>query len=1003
MKRAFEALASQHRAILFAVVALSAAGLWLGLRLPAAILPEVTFPRITLIAESGERDTEQMLRSVTVPLEQTLRRVPGLVQLRSTTSRGSSELNLDFLWFSDMNLALQRVQGQLDAIRERLPGGTSLDARLMSPALFPVMGLSLSSRVMSPAQLRDYAELQLKPELARLPGVGEVVLQGGRRLEARVTLDPVALQSRGLSVESVAEAVSQRTELQGLGMLSANRELYLALLDARPRDLDQLAQVPIPVANAAPVPLVALGKVELGEAPEFTRYACGSGEAVLVNLLRQPAASTVTLADGVDRWLERHRGELPPGLEIGVFYDQSDLVRASVGSVRDALLVGGLLAIAVMSLFLGSLPLGLIGATVLPASIAITMLGFAIARHSLNLMTLGGVAAAVGLVLDDAIVVVEHLVHESGAGQTRAVAMAELSPVLLASSLCTLAIFIPFGLLGGVAGAFFRVLAVSVALMLTLSLLLCLTLLPGLVGRRLSAARRPLPQLGHATLGRLLPHRRAVLLAVMFVAVAAAILATGIGSGFLPDMDEGTLILDYITPPGTSLDETSRLLGVVEQEIARTPEITAWSRRTGDQLGFFVTEPNRGDYTLRLRRGKRRDADEIADDLRQRIAASAPAVDVEFGQLVEDVIGDLTTNPEPVEIRVFGEDRALARRLAVTAADLLDRVPGVVDVRNGVVVSGPNLLLAPSERAVRMGLGVAALSRGAGAAVGGIPAGQIPRGAREWPIRLVLPRPAEDRVGAVLESRVPLESTGSAILADLTRSQVVPGDVEIARNNQRSVVPITARLSGRDLGSAIAAIRDRFRDSLTVPPTLHLEYAGLYAEQQSSFRGLALVLLLASCCVMLVLLVAFRSWVQALAVLATAIASLAGVMLGLRITGQTFNLSSFVGMIMVVGIVAENACFLVAAHRRFVASGHVPATAAAMAARRRVRPVLMTTLAGLAALLPLALGWGAGAAMLRPLAVAVSGGFALSAALLLVFLPTLLSWSSASDADVTRT
>jgi len=665
--------------------------------------------------------------------------------------------------------------------------------------------------------------------------------------------------------------------------------------------------------------------------------------------------------------------------------------------VRDGLLVGGLLAIVIVSLFLGSFSLGMLGATVLPCSIAITLLGLAVARHSLNLMTLGGIAAAIGLVLDDAIVVVEQLVHEAGSGRSRSEAMAELFPILLASSLCTLAIFVPFALLNGVAGAFFKVLALSVALMLTFSLALCLTLLPNLTGGRLAAAHPPFPALGHGVLRKLLPHRRWVLIAVGVLGLLAGVLATTIGSGFLPAMDEGTLIVDFLTPAGTSLDETVRMTGAIEKQLDATPEIVAWSRRTGDQLGFFITEPNHGDYTLRLRNGKRRTADAVADDLRERLAVNAPAIEVEFGQLVEDVIGDLTTNPEPVEVRVFGEDRPLARRTAQKAAALMEGVRGVVDVRSGVVVSGPNLMIAPSERGARLGLDAAGLAGAAGAAVGGIETGQIPRGARVWPIRVVLARAPADRVASLLEARVPLDSSGSGALGDLTESHVVPGDVEIQRNDQRSVVSITARLSGRDLGSAIRDIRARLRDSLVVPPALHLEYAGLYAEQQSSFQGLSLVLVLASCAVLLVLLVTFQSWTQSLAVLATAIASLAGVFLGLRVSGETFNLSSFVGAIMVVGIVAENGCFLVAAHRRFLAEGHPPATAAAMAAQRRFRPVLMTTLAGLAALFPLALGWGAGTALLRPLAIAVSGGFVLSALLLLVFLPTLLSLSSASD------
>jgi multidrug efflux pump subunit AcrB len=993
MKRAFERLAGQHRAVAFAFLLMAADGLYVGLRLPAAILPEVTFPRVKLIVDSGERDTDEMLRAVTMPIEQSIRRVPGLHELRSTTSRGSAEFDLDFAWDTNMDLALQRVQGLAGSIREQLPAGTSLDARLMNPTLFPVLGFSLTSPTRSQAELRDIAELRLRPELARLPGVAEVVLQGGRHLEARVTLDPHALQARGLTVADVAEVVERATELRSVGLLDANRETYLTLVDARPRDLEQLARLPVPVPSAAPVPLGALGQIGLAEAPTFTRYAARPGEAVLINLLRQPSASSVTLSQAVNAWLGAHRSELPKDVRIETFYDQADLVRGAVGSVRDSLLVGGLLAILIVSLFLGSFPLGLAGATILPGSIALTLLGFGLAHQSLNLMTLGGIAAAVGLVLDDAIVVVEHLVHEKDRGRSREEALAELFPTLLASSLCTLAIFVPFTLLGGVAGAFFRVLALSVSVMLAVSLLLCVALLPHLVGAGLTGARPPFPRMGGKSLGMLLPRRGLLMVATAILVALAVAAARGVGSGFLPSMDEGALILDYITPPGTSVDETVRMLAPIERQIEATPEVEAWSRRTGDQLGFFITEPNIGDYAIRLSPRRKRSADAIADDLRERIAAVAPGVDVEFGQLVEDVIGDLTTLPEPIEVRVFGENRELARQTARDAAALMERVPGVVDVRNGIVVSGPNLLLAPSERGSRLGVDAAGLEALARPTVGGVEAGQVPRTARVWPVRVVLPAARPQRAAALLDAAVPLPSGGGAALGELAGTRVVPGDVEILRDDQRSMVSVTARLSGRDLGGAVAAIQRRLRDSLTVAPDVRLEFAGQWAEQRTSFSGLSLVLILATCNVALILLAAFRSWAQTLAVLATALFSLAGVFLALRVSGESFNLSSFVGAIMVVGIVAENAVFVVAAHRRNLARGMEPGEAAAAAAARRVRPVLMTTLAGISALLPLVLGWGSGTALLRPLALAVVGGFAFSAPLLLAVLPSLLRWT----------
>jgi multidrug efflux pump subunit AcrB len=982
--------------LLALLAVLMVTGIVAGLELPAAILPEVTFPRISIIADSGEIPPDEMVRTVTRPLEEAVRRVPDLIEVRSTTSRGSTEIHLDCRWRASMPGVLQQVQAQVDAIRQQLPAGTSVEARLMSPVQFPVLGFALTSRTRSLAELRDLAIMQLQPELARLPGAADIVVQGGQRPEARVTLDPHALEARHLDAARVADVIRKATALRSVGLLSSNGKFYLGLADARPADLPALRALPVPVDSGPPVPLASLGTVTLSPAPEFTRYVAKHGDAVLVNILRKPTASTIRLSLAAHDWFAHHPQVVPKDVEVETFYDQADLVAAAVTSVRDSLLVGALMAIVVVFLFLRSLRLGLAGAIVLPGSIALTLAGLALTGHTLNLMTLGGIAAAMGLVLDDAIVVVEHLAHRLGGGATGdrvREAMAEIVPTLTGSSLCTLAIFIPFMALDGVTGAFFRVLSLAMALMLATSLLLCIVVLPwlGAVG-----ALRPE---GRGRLHRILDRAMAPALRWRWLAIAlpvALILAivplrSSLGSGFLPEMDEGSLILDYVAPAGLSAAETDRMLRPIERELSQVPEIATWSRRTGDQLGFFITESNTGDYVLRLKAKRGRAADEIAAGLRERIAVIQPELDVEFGQLIEDVVGDLTTSPEPIEVRVLGEDRAVGQQRAAEIADLLGKVPGVVDVRSGVVMSGPNVVFAPGPGARRVGLDAVGLADAIAPYVEGLDAGQITRGARSWPVRVVLP-PPPGGLGplALAAAPVPVPQARWVPLGQLALVRVEPGETEIARDNQRTMTAATARLSGRDLGSAMQEIQRRIRSEIALGPGMTIRYGGLWAEQQSSFRGLALVLVGAVAAVMLVLLFSFHSWRRTGAVLLVSIASLLGVFVALHLGGATFNITSFVGAIMVVGIVAENAYFLVVAFQDALAAGSTPAEAAAAAAHRRLRPVLMTTAAGIAALAPLALGVGAGSALLRPLALAVIGGFMNSAPLLLVVLPALL-------------
>ncbi|HEV8480946.1 MAG TPA: efflux RND transporter permease subunit [Candidatus Eisenbacteria bacterium] len=998
MIRFFRFLRAQRRAADALLAAAVLIGLVIGLRLPSAILPEVTFPRVKVVAESGERPAQEMLRAVTRPLEEGLRLVPGVREMRSTTSRGSAEFNLDCAWGSNMDLTLQRVQARVDAVRGTLPDQTQVETRLMSPVVFPVIGFSLTSPTRSLAELRDLARVRWQPAMSRLPGVAQVIVQGGDPLEATVTLDPARLEGRHLDAPTVAEAIRRASDLHTVGLLEANRELYLSLADARPANLDALGEVPVPVDSGPPVPLGQLGKIALVPAPRFTRYAAHRHEAVLVNLLRQPAASTVALSKAAHRWIEQNRNTLPPDVKVETFYDQADLVRASVNSVRDSLLVGALMAIAIVAFFLGSLRLGLAAALVLPGSIALTLLGLGLGHQSLNLMTLGGIAAAVGLVLDDAIVVVEHFDHALAAGAgAEAVesAITEVFPSLLGSSLCTLAIFLPFMSLGGVTGAFFRVLALSMALMLTSSLLLCALVLPR-VGRGARTEKKHGIRHAPAWTERALqfgPRHGWVGWAVPLVLLAAIpLLLLGVGTGFLPEMDEGSLILDYVAIPGTSLTETDRQLRHVEAILDSVPDIAAWSRRTGDQLGFFATEPNVGDYVLRLKSGRRRSSDQVADDLRGRINAAEPTLDIEFGQLVEDVIGDLIATPEPIEIRLFGEDRAVLQERARQAADLIEHVRGVVDVRNGVVVSGPNLEIQPASGAQRLGLSSDDLASQLEAYLQGIDAGEIQRGARSWPLRVYLPLPADaSGVDVLRQARIPATAGHWVRVGDVATIAVQPGETEIERDDQREMVAVTGRLSGRDLGSGMREIQAKIAKNLPLAPGMTVEYGGLWREQKSSFQGLATVLLAATASVLLLLLISFRSWWEAGSVVVVAVASLVGVFAALLVTGVPFNVTSFVGAVMMVGIVAENAYFLVMEHRRGLAAGETAGEAATAAARRRARPVIMTTAAAVAALTPLALGIGSGSALLRPLAIAVIGGFMVSAFLLLLVLPSLLA------------
>ena len=993
-------------AVLLLIAILVAGGVFTALRLPSSIFPSVTFPLVKVIADAGEEPAAWMMPTVTRPLEEAILRVPGIRRVLSTTARGSTEISANFAWGTDMQAALQRVQAEVTRIRPDLPADAKVDVEWMNTAIFPILGYALSSPTLSQAELRVLAEFTLKPELIRIPGVSEVQIQGGRQREFQVRLDPQALAGRRLSPADVVGAIRKNNQTLSNGLTEANHELYLSLLDGRATGTEALARIPVPVpGGGVPARVGDLGTVAAGDALSYIRTTANGRPAVLINLIRQPAANTVEIARGVAAILREKPGLVPRGVSWTPFYDQAEFVSRSVDGVRDAILIGVALAAIVLLFFLRSLRLTLVAASAIPVSVAIVLLLLGAMGQTINLMTLGGIAAALGLIADDAIVVVEniHRKREEGADDPAGRGVADLLPALVGSSLSTVIIFLPFALLTGVAGAFFKPLALTMALALVVSFFLAVFAVPLVAGSPRSSRVKPGTPRGRR-LNRVLSLllRRPVLpiAAAVLLCAGGYVLSRRIGSDFLPSMDEGSIILDYWTPPGTSLTDTDAILSESEKVIQSLPDVESYSRRTGTQLGFFITEPNRGDYVIRLKpRRTRRPSDEVVDDLRARLAAVEPALRTDFGQLIEDNIGDLTGGaPQPIDVKIFGEDQALLQRKAREAAGIISSVRGVEDVFDGVVIAGPALNVRPrfrdaaagvsaGEEPARFGLTTEDLHEVVEPAITGTVAGALRIGERVYDIRVF-----ENAAAGLDALKIRTPSGALVPLSTVATVSTGPPEAEIDRENLKTFVGVTARLSGRDLGGAVAEIRDALQARLDLPPGMEIQFGGAYEQQQSSFKGLLLVLIAGLVLVSVVLLFEFGDWRAPLVTGIIALAVLAGVFGVLLLTGMTLNISSFVGAIMMVGIVGENAIFVIHEARNSLREGLLPDQAWRAAARRRLRPVAMTVLASVFALAPLAFALGEGAQLQQPLAIAVIGGFLLSGPLVLLLLPALYSF-----------
>jgi CzcA family heavy metal efflux pump len=1002
-------LARSTRTIFFLAAILTITGTYLALQVPVSVFPETSFPRVVIGVDNGVMPVEQMEVTITRPIENAVNAVPGLRTVRSTTSRGSAEVSLFFDWNQNMVLSLQLVDAALSKVAQTLPPTARVTTNRLTFATFPILGYALTSDTIPQTRLWEIATYDLKPPLNRVAGVSTVLVQGGQVPEFHVMPNLALLATNGVTVTDLVNAVQASNMIDSPGLYEANHQLILGLVGAQVHDAEELRQLVVKTtADGAPVRIADVATVVPSTMPVYTTVTANGKNAVLLTIARQPSSNTVAVADGVAAQMAQLRKKLPDGARLEPFYDQSQLVRDSIASVRDAIFIGLILACLILFLFLRDWTTSLVAGLVIPVTIAVTILVLWAIGESFNLMTLGGLAAAIGLVIDDAIVVVENIVTHRDAGEDRVSAvrkaLSEITTALIGSTITPVVVFLPLISVSGVTGTFFRALAITMTAALLTSLVLALTWTPGLslVLLRGRHSHAPEDDRANRLLDRVLRVHRLVLdwslARPLWLGCACLLLVLGtwagyevLGSDLLPEMDEGGFILDYIMPAGSSLTETNRVLHHVESILRATPEVAVTSRRTGLQMGLAaVTEANSGDFTVKLKAKRSRGIDEVMEEVREKIQASEPEIDVEFTQVLQDMIGDLSNAPEPIQIKIFSDDEALLTELGPRVGDAISKIKGVVDVENGIenTISGPatDFQVDPVV-AARLGFTPAEVSEDATAILDGLPASApLISSGRPYTIRVRLSEEHRASLEAIQNTVFNSSAGHTASLGSLATIRQLPPQNEIRRENLQRLVVVTGRLEGSDLGSAMAKVRATV-DNLHLPASVRVEYGGTYEEQQKSFRDLLRVLLLALALVFGVLLTEFRNFPAPIAILTSSVLSISGVILALLVTRTTFNVASFMGLIMVIGIVAKNGILLLDADEKFRAEGASAVDAMIRAAQRRLRPIAMTAIAAVCGMFPLAFALGAGSQMLQPLAIAVIGGLTVSMALSLVVTP----------------
>jgi CzcA family heavy metal efflux pump len=1011
------AFALRHnKAIFFLCAALCLAGIYAALGMPSAIFPHTDFPRVVILVDNGVMPANDMMATITRPVEEAVKDIPGVRTVRSKTGRGTAEVNVFFTWQTDMVQAELFVQGRLGVVQKSLPPTATSAVWRLTFAAFPVLGLGLTGSSHSLTELWETARYKLQPRLLRVPGVARVGLVGGRAPEYHVVVDPLRLQAVNLSLAQVTDALLRNNLVAPSGMLEENYQLYLTVVDGRVHsaaDIENLTVAVVgnppgalaPAALGHPVRIRDFARVERAPEPVFNVVTANGADAVLLNVYSQPDGSTLDIAKQLKEELAVLRQQLPPDMQVTLFYDQSVLVGDSIQSVWEAIILGLLLSVLILYLFLRNWGATLVAATVIPATVLMTLLMVRVFGLSFNLMTLGGIAAAIGLIIDDAIVVVEAIHAKIVAGTPRLAAvpqaLAEIFRPLLASTLTPVVVFIPLAFLDGVAGTFFRALALTMVVSLLTSLVLAVTLIPAL-----AAAWLPASVSAHqaddskGALARLLDFYaqalRGALRHVWLVLLACvAVLAVGVGlygrleSEFLPFMDEGAFVLDYHTPWGTNLTETDRQLQQAEAMLRALPELESYSRRTGAQLGLGISQAHGGDFLVKLKKHRQRSTDAVINELRPKLHAQIPGIDWEFAGILNDLIGDLTWSPRPIEIKLFSTDVAWLKQKAPQIKDQLAKISGVVDTFDGLETTGPTLSLrVRSPDALRFGLTSNDIAVAVSTAMLGQKASYVLEGDRVVNIRVRMDGAATGQAAQLRELPIRAADGRTVKLSQVADLVNEPGQLQLNREDLRQLVAVSARLENRDLGSAIAEIKAKLSNDPSLPPGV-VEFGGLFKQQQESFQNLLVVLLVSVLLVFVVLLIEFGSFSQAIAIVIGSVLALSGTVLAWFITGTSVNIVSLLGAIIGIGVVAKNGILMLDSVQAFLDQGLSLAEALIASGRRRLRPVLMTSLAATLGLLPLAYGIGAGSDMLKPLAVAVMGALTLSVLLSLLATPCL--------------
>ena len=994
---------SHKNPVIVILIIILAAGVYTYSKMQSSLFPEVTFPKIKIIADSGLQPVGKMMVTVTKPLENAVKRVPNLKTVRSITSRGNCEISAFMEWDADIDLCKQQIESSINQIKDELPTGTTLSVEKMNPSILPVIGYVIEGKGRSNIELNQIANYTVKPFLSQAKGVAEVWVIGGKTKEYHIELLSQKMAALSVTPAMVSTALSQTNFISSNGYLTDYNRLYLTVTDANIENLQELENLTISNDGKRVLLLKDIAMLKVAEQTQYIRINANGKSAVLMAVVKQPNANLIDVTNGVTQKIEELNNRiLPRDVKLSPYYVQSDFVNNSIKSVNDSLWIGLVLAILVAFIFLRSFKSSTVILITIPLTLSLTLIVLYIIGYNFNIMTLGAIAASIGLIIDDAIVVVEqiHRTHEEFPEKPTKELLSGsvnfLLPAMIGSSVSTIVIFLPFVILSGVAGAYFKILTNTMMITLICSFLVTWIGLPViylLLSGKTNTVSKQHTEAHHKS-GKWISffiQRPIISFSFITLLIFSVIFISGrLETGFLPEMDEGSIVLDYTSPPGTSLQETDRILREVEKILPTIQEIETYSRRTGAQMGFFITEPNNGDYLIQLKKDRKRSTNEVIDEIRIKVESSQPALQIDFGQVIGDMLGDLMSSTQPIEIKIYGDNLKILQNLARKVAEITENVEGTADVFDGITIAGPSINIEPENKKLALlGITPSDFQNQLQTQLEGVIVGSIYEKEQLTAVRMLYPDAANTSLEKIRQGYVFLPNGKLQPLSQLAHISVDAGSAEIERENLQTMIPVIARLDNRDLGSVMSDLKQEIQSKVNLPQGYHISYGGAYEEQQKSFSELMMILITAILLVFAVMLFLFKEFKVAFLIIIIAALGISGSLVALYLTNTPLNVGSYTGIIMIIGIIGENAIFTFLQFQQTLKTANADG-AIVYAISTRLRPKLMTALGAIIALSPIALGIGTGAQLHQPLAIAVIGGFIIALPLLLIVYPSML-------------